>query len=60
MQQNTEVISQWTESAHYWEKHRDIIRDMFAPVTQALIKDAAITGPGAVLDVATGLFGADW
>ena len=54
MQQNTEVISQWTESAHYWEKHRDIIRDMFAPVTQALIKDAAITGPGAVLDVATG------
>jgi SAM-dependent methyltransferase len=54
MQQNAEVISQWTESAHYWEKYRDIIRDMFAPVTQALIKDAAITGRGAVLDVATG------
>jgi ubiquinone/menaquinone biosynthesis C-methylase UbiE len=53
MQQNTEVITQWTESAHYWEKHWDIIRDMFAPVTQALIKDAAITGC-AVLDVATG------
>jgi SAM-dependent methyltransferase len=54
MQQNTEVITQWTESAHYWEKHRDIIRNMFAPVTQALIKDAAITGRAAVLDVATG------
>jgi ubiquinone/menaquinone biosynthesis C-methylase UbiE len=54
MQQNTEVITQWTESAHYWEKHRDIIRNMFAPVTQAIIKDAAITGRAAVLDVATG------
>jgi ubiquinone/menaquinone biosynthesis C-methylase UbiE len=54
MQQNTEVIKQWTESAPYWEKHRDIIRDMFAPVTQALIEDAAITGRAAVLDVATG------
>ena len=54
MHQNTDVISQWTESAPYWEKHRDIIHDMFAPVTQALIKDAAITGRHAVLDVATG------
>lgn len=55
MQQNTkEVITQWTESAHYWEKHRDTIRDMFAPVTQALIEDAAITAGSAVLDVATG------
>ena len=54
MQQNKEVITQWIESAHYWEKHRDTIRDMFAPVTQALISDAAITGRAAVLDVATG------
>jgi SAM-dependent methyltransferase len=54
MQQNTEVITQWAESAPYWEKHRDIIRNMFAPVTQALITDAAITGGAAVLDVATG------
>jgi ubiquinone/menaquinone biosynthesis C-methylase UbiE len=54
MQQNTEVITQWAESAPYWEKHRDIIRNMFAPVTQALIKDAGITRGAAVLDVATG------
>jgi ubiquinone/menaquinone biosynthesis C-methylase UbiE len=54
MQQNSEVISQWTESAHYWEKHRDIIRGMFAPVTQALVTDAASTGHAAVLDIATG------
>jgi hypothetical protein len=50
----TEVITQWTESAPYWEKHPDIIRDMFALVTQALTADPAITGRDAVLDVATG------
>jgi SAM-dependent methyltransferase len=54
MDQNSEVISRWTESAYYWEKHRSIIRNMFAPVTEALIKDAAITARGTVLDVATG------
>ena len=62
MQQNKEVISQWSESAPYWEKHRAIIREMFAPVTQALIEDAGIINPRAnpgaiphtVLDVATG------
>jgi ubiquinone/menaquinone biosynthesis C-methylase UbiE len=54
MQQNREVISQWSESAPYWEKHREIIREMFAAVTQALIEDAEITGRRAVLDVATG------
>lgn len=54
MQQNREVISQWSESAPYWEKHREIMHEMFAPVTQALIEDAEITGRRAVLDVATG------
>jgi SAM-dependent methyltransferase len=52
--QNTEVISQWSESAPYWEKYREVIREMFAPVTQALIEDAQISGRLAVLDVATG------
>lgn len=54
MQQNREVISQWSESAPYWDKHRQIIGEMFTPVTQALIEDAKITGRSAVLDVATG------
>ena len=49
-----EVISSWSETAPYWEKHRAIIREMFAPVTQALIEDAKITRGSAVLDVATG------
>jgi ubiquinone/menaquinone biosynthesis C-methylase UbiE len=49
-----EVISQWSESAPYWEKHREIIREMFAPITEALIEDAEITTGQFVLDVATG------
>src|SRR6266853_5079170 len=52
--QSKEVISQWSESAPYWEKHREIIRGMFAPVAQALIEDAGITASLTVLDVATG------
>jgi SAM-dependent methyltransferase len=54
MQQNSDVLSQWSQSAPYWEKHREIIRPMFAPVTQALIEDCAIAGCRAVLDVAMG------
>ena len=54
MPQNNEVINQWSESAPYWEKHREAIREMFASVTQALIEDAAITSRRAVLDVAMG------
>jgi SAM-dependent methyltransferase len=54
MQANNEVISQWTESAPYWEKHREALHEMFAPVTQALIADAQISDRRAVLDLATG------
>jgi ubiquinone/menaquinone biosynthesis C-methylase UbiE len=54
MMQDKEVISQWSESAPYWEKHREIIRGMFAPVAQALIEDAGIIARRVVLDVATG------
>jgi ubiquinone/menaquinone biosynthesis C-methylase UbiE len=49
-----EVINRWTESARYWEKHRATIREMFAPVTEALIEDAHVSRGSAVLDVATG------
>ena len=49
-----EIISRWSETAPYWEKHRAIIREMFAPVTQALIEAAQITSRSSVLDVATG------
>jgi ubiquinone/menaquinone biosynthesis C-methylase UbiE len=54
MQNEQAVIGAWTGSAPYWEKHREIIREMFAPVAQALIEDARIGRGNAVLDIATG------
>jgi len=47
-------MNRWSASAPFWEKHREIIRQMFAPVTQALIEDAQVGSGHAVLDVATG------
>ena len=49
-----EAINSWSETAPYWEKHRAMIREMFAPITQALIDHAGITGGSSVLDVGTG------
>ena len=54
MSQQDETISRWSGSAPYWEKHRDVIREMFAPITEALVEDAEVTGENHVLDVATG------
>jgi SAM-dependent methyltransferase len=49
-----EVITRWTGSAPYWEKHREPLRQMFAPVTLALAEAANIAPHQSVLDLATG------
>jgi len=54
MEQDKEGIRPWSQGAQYWEKHRHTIREMFAPITEALIKDAEIVTGHSVLDVATG------
>lgn len=54
MQPDQDIIDKWIESAPYWEKHCEVIREMFAPVTQALIDDARIVPGHTVLDIATG------
>src|ERR1700730_13873137 len=54
MQSEQEVINRWSGSAPFWEKHREIIRHMFAPVTQALVEDGLIGSGHDVLDIATG------
>lgn len=54
MLRDHEVISRWSGSAPFWEKHREIIRQMFAPVTEALVEEAQISGGQSVLDIATG------
>jgi ubiquinone/menaquinone biosynthesis C-methylase UbiE len=54
MQPEQEVINRWSGSAPFWEKHHEIIRQMFAPITQALVEDGQIGSRQVVLDVATG------
>jgi ubiquinone/menaquinone biosynthesis C-methylase UbiE len=54
MQPDQEVINRWSGSARYWEKHSDIIRHMFAPVTQALVEEAQVGSQQTVLDIAMG------
>jgi ubiquinone/menaquinone biosynthesis C-methylase UbiE len=54
MRPDEEILKRWRGSAPFWEKHRNIIRGMFAPITQALIEDAGIGAQDSVLDVATG------
>jgi ubiquinone/menaquinone biosynthesis C-methylase UbiE len=54
MQSNQAVINRWTGAAPFWEKHREMIRQMFAPVTQALIEDGRMASGHTVLDIATG------
>jgi ubiquinone/menaquinone biosynthesis C-methylase UbiE len=54
MQPDDAVINRWSNSAQFWEQHREVIRHMFAPVAQALIDDAKIGAGQTVLDVATG------
>jgi len=54
MQPDPDVIKAWRDSAPFWEKHREIIRQMFAPVTQALIEEARVGRGHTVLDIATG------
>src|SRR6266852_8951624 len=54
MQPDQAVIKTWSGVAPFWEKHREIIRQMFAPVTQALVEDGLIGSRHTVLDIATG------
>ena len=50
----SDTLREWRESAKYWEIHARTIQTMFAPVTAALIEEAAIIEGHTVLDVAGG------
>jgi ubiquinone/menaquinone biosynthesis C-methylase UbiE len=50
----SDVQRAWQGSAPYWEKHRALIEEMFAPLTVALIEAAQISAGQRVLDVAGG------
>lgn len=52
--QPSDTLRQWSDTSKHWTQHSDTIRQMFSPLTEALIADAGI-GPGqTVLDVAGG------
>ncbi len=48
------IAGAWGSSAPYWEKYRDRLRLMYAPLTDALLAAAAIAPGHQVLDVAGG------
>ncbi|AHG92915.1 putative ubiquinone/menaquinone biosynthesis methyltransferase UbiE (plasmid) [Gemmatirosa kalamazoonensis] len=49
-----ETIDRSTNAAGHFDKNPEIIRQLFAPVSEALIDDAEIAPGHSVLDVATG------
>ena len=54
MTNESEVLSEWRETAPHWAKHAANIRTMFAALTSALIEEAGISRGQRVLDVAGG------
>jgi len=54
VQPDQEIINRWNRSAPFWEKNREAISQMLAPITPALVEDAQIGSRQTVLDVGTG------
>ena len=53
-EEQKKVLDAWQTSARYWEKHRALITQMFAPLTSALVEEARITIGQDVLDIGGG------
>jgi len=51
---HAKTLQEWRTTARFWTKHSGTIRTMFAPLTEALIRDAGIGEGQTVLDVAGG------
>jgi ubiquinone/menaquinone biosynthesis C-methylase UbiE len=52
--QAEKTLAAWQTSAPYWDKYRDLITQMFAPLTVALIEEARIGAGRKVLDIGGG------
>src|ERR1043165_7949773 len=52
--QTEKTLVAWQASAQYWDKYRDVIRRLFAPLTAALIEEAQISAGKNVLDIGGG------
>ena len=44
----------WQQVSRFWDEHRQIVRQMFSPVTDALVADANVERGYQVLDVGSG------
>jgi ubiquinone/menaquinone biosynthesis C-methylase UbiE len=53
-EEQNKTLKAWQTSSQYWEKYRDVIAQMFAPLTAALIEDAHIKAGQTVLDIGGG------
>jgi ubiquinone/menaquinone biosynthesis C-methylase UbiE len=53
-EEQSKTLKAWQTSSQYWEKYRDLIAQMFAPLTTALIQDAQIETGQKVLDIGGG------
>lgn len=53
-EKRVDPLRQWQETAKYWTRYSDTIREMFMPLTEALIESARIAEGQSVLDVAGG------
>jgi ubiquinone/menaquinone biosynthesis C-methylase UbiE len=54
MTQPNDSLREWRETAQYWTRHSATIKEMFAPLTEALIRETGISEGQVVLDVAGG------
>jgi ubiquinone/menaquinone biosynthesis C-methylase UbiE len=52
--EQNKTLNAWQTSSQYWEKYRDLIAQMFAPLTAALVQDAQIETAQKVLDIGGG------
>jgi ubiquinone/menaquinone biosynthesis C-methylase UbiE len=52
--QPSDPLREWSDTAKYWTQYSATIRQMFSPLTDALIEEAAIGRGQRVLDVAAG------
>ena len=44
----------WHTSAQYWDKYRDLVTEMYAPVTSGLVEETQIETGDRVLDIGGG------
>jgi ubiquinone/menaquinone biosynthesis C-methylase UbiE len=53
-EEQNKALDAWETSARYWDKHRALIAQMFAPLTSGLVEEARIGIGQKVLDIGGG------